>query len=290
MTAYANERLSSKKGTFEVELSSLNRRVREINCTLPRRYRFFEQEVRKWIEAKVARGQINLTLLLLDEPIGEMRVRPNLPLARGLFGAWQELGRALDLPLHFDLAFLKDQEELFLIEEPQKEGEVPSELKELVERTLAQFLKQREKEGELLQREILSRLKEIQQSLSRIEELVPRIVERGEARLRERCRDFLALPETDLALQREILLLADKLDCSEELTRFKSHLADFSSLITASLPAGEAKGKRLDFTLQEMMREINTLGNKAQDALVGQQVVCIKTLLEEIREQVQNIE
>ncbi len=269
-----------------VELRSVNHRFFNATIRLPSELARWESEVREALRKRASRGHISLSARIERGVAGS----PSVDEAR--FGAYvnllQRLQREYGLDGGIDIAAVLRMPDVMASITEGEEGDV-SELVGVVDAAAAALAAAREDEGARLARYLLDRLDVIESALARITSRAPlRIVEQRE-RLRASVRELLdgaAVDEQRLAL--EIALLADRLDVQEELSRFASHNAAFRE--TLSRRDGEPVGKRLGFLLQEMLREANTTGSKANDAQMLGDVVTIKEELERIREQVENLE
>jgi uncharacterized protein (TIGR00255 family) len=290
MTAYGRASLNTKVGHFIVEIQSLNRKHLEINVLLPRELSQFDIEVKKWLMPYLARGQVTVKVSVSFEGAVPFIVRPNLPLARQLQKAWEEI--ASDLKLsgdQFSLSLLHDAEGLFTYEENRaEEARYREALKETLDVALQNFLEMKKQEGAALQADIAQRLEIMRHLLAGIERKLPFAPNRYRDKLVARLEELMpGHVENEERILREIALFADKIDVSEEITRFYCHLIHFDELIQSD---ALSVGKTMEFVLQELNREANTLGNKSSDLEIARSVIEIKSELERIREQIQNIE
>ena len=270
-----------------VELRSVNHRFFNPSIKLPAMFSRWEGDVRESLRRRFARGHITLYARALLE--GDRAA----PIDEGRFAAAVERLRALQkrhaLGGELDLATVLRVPDLFVSADAELPPETLQELIVVVEQAAASLSAMRTEEGERLAGYILERLAVVEAAVGRIEARAPvRLVEQRE-RLRQAVRelaDGLAVDEQRMV--QEIAILADRLDVAEEMTRFRSHLAAFRDSVRRA--DGEPVGKRLGFLLQEMLREANTAGSKANDAAMLQEVVAVKEELERIREQVENLE
>jgi len=291
MTAYGRASINTKVGHFIIEIQSVNRKFLEVNVFLPRELGQFDIELKKWLMPHLARGQITVKVNVTFEGAVPFIVRPNLPLARQLKAAWDEIINDLDLHAEkeFRLTLLEEADGLLSYEENRAEEEnYRVALKEALEIALKGFMQMKYQEGAVLQLDIASRLETIRKSLAVVEEKKPTATVKYRdkliARLNEIAPGFI---ENEDRVLREIAIFAEKIDISEELTRFYCHLSHFEELINGE---SLSVGKTLEFVLQELNREINTMGSKSSDLEIARAVIDIKSELERIREQIQNIE
>lgn len=291
MTAYGRATFTSSVGYVVVEIQSVNRKFLEINTLLPKELLRYEGEIKKWVAQKVARGQINIKIFIDYEESSPLVVKPNLPLARQLKTAWDKIADdlGLDPKTNVHLALFADVKELLSLEEDIKDENLYREtIKSSLDRALQPFLKMKADEGSVLQLDILKRL-------SRLGEWMECISQKGEGatakyrdKLKLRLEEILAgCMENEERLLREVAIFAEKVDIAEEVTRFHCHLKHFAEVVHSN---AEGQGKTLEFILQELGREINTIGSKSSDIEIARRVVDIKSGIEQIKEQIQNVE
>lgn len=291
MTAYGRATLELQGIRLSVELQSLNRKHLEFNIQLPPELTCFDSDLRHWLTAAITRGQICVKVQAIFDDEAPVRARPNLALAVQLRDAWKKVASSLGLTLDdaVIMQLLSQQEGLITYENSAHENEA---LHEVLKQTLAmatdKLLSMKIAEGMVLQADITMRLAHLETWLKRVEELAPLTVGRYCQKLRERLAELLPHGlENDERILREVGIYADRVDINEETLRFKSHLQQFYSLINS---AECDIGKTLDFLVQEMKREVNTIGSKAAELEIAQIVIDMKSEIERIREQIQNVE
>ncbi|NGX55644.1 MAG: hypothetical protein KR126chlam2_01283 [Chlamydiae bacterium] len=292
MTAYGRASLSSEVGRLVVEIQTLNRRHLEMKFSLPKPLARFEIEMRKQIAARIGRGQVNVTIMWRREDGQETRVIPNISRAKAVKGAWDKIADELGLK-SCDLSILALEKDLLGYEEEIEDEKLFSQiLQKGICAALDHCIAMRQKEGAVLSLDLEKRLALLEGGIVDIEAKAPEAVAHYREKLSSRLEDLLkGSPENEERILREIALFAERLDITEELVRFKSHLQEFrSTLKRASKAANETRGKHLDFIIQELMREINTIGSKSSNMMVAHLVVSVKSELEKMREQTQNIE
>lgn len=291
MTAYGRASLTCAVGRIVVEIQSVNRKHLEINAIYPNRLTRYDGDFKKWVSAAIARGQITMRLSIYSEETSPIAVAPNLPLAKELFAAWKGIGSAIGLPLKDETVFslLNSSQDIMLYEDaPVDEKVLFQSLKAVVEEALKKLVEMKIIEGKALFNDIGSRLKKMEEIIKIVADKAPGASEKYRVKLLERINEVAAGgQETDERILREVCLFAEKIDTSEEITRFNSHLSQAFQLIGSGAPG---VGKTLEFLIQEFNREINTIGSKASDIEVTRAVVEIKSELEKIREQIQNVE
>lgn len=291
MTAYGRATIAAPLGHFTAEIQSVNRKHLEIHTYLPKELTRFDSDVRKWISEAVNRGQINVKINACFELESPVVVKPNLSLARQIKGAWDAIANdlGLDPAKSFNLSLLKNETGILLYEEDLKnEDEVRSVLKKAIEEALNPFLEMKQVEGHALYLDIAKRLKRLEEAIQKINSKASGATDKFRQKLIDRIEEVLpGKVENEERILREIALYAEKIDIEEEITRFNSHLKQVDSLIQSK---SGSIGKSFEFLLQELNREANTIGSKTSDVEVSHLVVSMKSELERIREQIQNIE
>jgi uncharacterized protein (TIGR00255 family) len=288
MTGYGKGESAYAGGKFTVEVRCVNHRYGEITVKLPRALLQFENDVKKRVAERLSRGKIDV-FIQVEGAIALGVPTANLPLARGYYRAFNSISEALGLAGEVDLALIASQRDVVTVaaETEASLEEIPEELLGSLAEALRQVDEMRLFEGESLLRDFQKRRQLLSGLIGQVATRSPLVVSEYAQRLKERiaqlCTDS-GLSDERLAL--EVALLAEKCDITEELVRLESHLRQFDETLARSEPVG----RKLDFLLQEINREVNTIGSKANDAQIASCVVELKGELEKIREQVQNIE
>ncbi|HBG04636.1 MAG: YicC family protein [Geobacteraceae bacterium GWC2_58_44] len=288
MTGYGKAESAYAAGRVTVEVRCVNHRYGEVTVKLPRALMQFENEIKKRVAERLSRGKIDV-FIQIEGAVSLGVPTANLPLARGYYRAFTSIGEALGLGDEVSLALIAAQRDVITVaaETEASLEEVPEELIAALEEALRRVDEMRLFEGESLMADFRKRRETLSQLIARVMARSPSVVSEYAARLKERIAQLCGesgLPEERIAL--EVALLADKCDITEELVRLESHLRQFDETLTRNEPVG----RKLDFLLQEINREVNTVGSKANDAQIASSVVELKAELEKIREQVQNIE
>lgn len=289
MTGFGRAVLESGGIQWNVEISSVNRKHLDINLTLPRHLGRFDPAVRKLVGEKVFRGHVILRVSASFIERAPLKVVPNLALAKQVYSGWQAIAQAVGISGPISLSLLEKESDLFIYEEDHAAMDAcGTSLLEAVKLALKPFMEMKDLEGALLEKEISSRLKALAKVFEGIKDAAIGACKRYHDKLLEKMK--LLLPEMDDEdgrIVKELALFADRVDISEEIVRFQSHIEQFLSLLKSK---EQAAGKKAEFLLQELSREINTIGSKAQDLEVSRKVIEIKAELEKIREQIQNVE
>lgn len=290
MTAYGRSSLKLDTLQLTVEVQSVNRKYLEINVTLPSELAHFEIDIKKWIAASLTRGAVTVRISAYFENTTPFIVRPNLPLARQLKTAWEQIADDLQLNDNgFNLSLISDVKDILIIEENRENEETyRKHLKQAVDLALNGFMHMKAAEGAHLQADIANRIGKIREWVKAIELKTPFASQKYREKLLARLEELLpGKIENEERILREIALYAEKIDIAEEITRLNCHLIKFEELMHSG---GIAVGKTLEFILQELNREINTIGSKSSDLDIAHYVIDIKSELERIREQIQNVE
>lgn len=288
MTAFARLTADGRRGRWIVEIRSLNHRYFEFSLRLPGALNALETAIRDLVQSEVRRGKITVAVSQDSEEEKFKAVSLDEAVVRHYLAAIRRLKRRFRLTDDVSLADLLKLPGIFKMESLEGEPEkVWPDLKKIMQRTLLQLVKAKEAEGRRLAADIRKRLQTIAKSVARIETLSKGSAERVYKKLAERLDQLLAEKEKDPdRVHREAAFLAERSDITEEVVRMKSHLELFGSRLNGNTEAG----RELDFLCQEMNREVNTMGSKAQLFDISTEVVFVKGELEKIREQIQNIE
>ncbi len=271
-----------------VEIRSVNHRYFELNCKLPRGCAFAEERLKKLMQEKISRGKVEVFLLIYNVDAKSERVSVNKEVIRDYISAMRAVKDEFYLTDDLSLSCLLRIPDAFtVIKEETDEELLWQDIKTVATEALQKFVSMRETEGEKLRDDILSRLKDISVWVEDIERRSPEITKAYRERLYEKMSDILegkGIDENRILL--EAALFSEKTAVDEETVRLKSHIGQMSDMLASSEPVG----RKLDFLVQEMNRETNTIGSKIQDTEVTRLVVSLKSEIEKIREQIQNIE
>ena len=290
MTGYGRGDCAQDGFKVTVELSSVNRKQTEISVNLPRELEMLEAQMRDLINRHVARGRFTVRVSLhANEGKLSARMHLNLPLARAYAGELDRLAKRLKLSGPVTLDHLMRAPGVFQTDEELAETEnLWPAVEKALRQALATLVKMREREGAHLAKDLAVRIALMRRCTRRIQKQSPKAAERYRLQLIERIKSagIQAPAVDDERLLKEVVFFADRSDISEELTRLQSHFNQFDVCAKSQEPVG----RMLDFLAQEMNREINTIGSKANDALISREVVTLKAELEKFREQAQNVE
>ncbi|HXF82202.1 MAG TPA: YicC/YloC family endoribonuclease [bacterium] len=289
MTGYGRAETATTFGRFTVEMRSVNHRFAEILVRLPRDLAPLEDRVRAAAQARIQRGRLEVTVAREDRAIRPKAVRADLELAAGYAQALRELAAVLGLAEGISLSQVAAFPDVVRVEEAKDDLEALwPQLQPAVEAAAADLVAMREAEGRRLAEDLASRLQRLDELSGVVEARSRQAVADYVARLRERIRQLLGeIPLDEHRLAAEVAIFAERADVTEEVTRLRSHIAQFREILTM---AEGAVGRRLEFVLQEMGREVNTTGAKANDLEIARAVIAMKGELESMREQIQNVE
>ena len=288
MTGYGRAETDHGGTKFSVELNSVNRKQGDIVVNLPRDLAELEPRIRQTINENISRGRTNVVVTFHDGQNGAHNLALDTELARSYHEAMRALQKELDAPGEITIStILQAPGVMRFPEQAVRAEEAWPAIDRALRAALADLIKMREREGRHLAKDLIHRLKAMRKKLKEIRALHPDVVKRYRTALLDRLQKAgLPIATDDERLLKEISFFADRADISEELTRVESHLAQFAHHLRKNEPVG----RTLEFITQEIFRELNTLGAKANDAAISQRVVACKAELEKIREQVQNLE
>ncbi|HBV85870.1 MAG TPA: YicC family protein [Desulfosporosinus sp.] len=288
MTGFGRGEASGSGYQFSIELKSVNHRFLEVVVRMPRYLSSFEERIRKTLQDKFQRGRIEVHVNVVEIEERKRLVKVDNDLALSYDKTLKELALALHTAYETDIYRLVSFPEVLAVEEAELDLDALWETcSQALSKATDGFGQMRSSEGEKLTIDLLQRINLIAEYLNTIAERAPYVVSDYQERLHERLQTLLGEVELDgVRLANEVVYFADRASITEELVRFDSHLSQSREALRSS----ESVGRKLDFLVQEMNREINTIGSKANDLKIGQQVIKVKSELEKVREQIQNLE
>lgn len=293
MTGYGRGEATAEGRHVLFEIKSVNHKFFECNVKLPRAYLFLEDKLRTYVQGRVSRGKVDLFLQVetLEEP--EVRVTVNHSLADAYVSAFQELKERYALSDNLSLSHLLRCPDLLVVEKaPEDEDGLWQVVLQAAEPAVTSFLQMRETEGARLSEDLLEKIARIEAMVAQIEEITPETVAEYRERLYAKIQELLGDRSIDeQRVLTEVAVFADKVAVDEETVRLKSHIQQLREFLTGGGQTdGQPIGRKLDFLIQEMNREANTIGSKSVNSKIAYIVVDLKSEIEKIREQVQNIE
>ena len=288
MTGYGRGETDYDGTKFHVELNSVNRKQSDIVINLPRDLAALEPQIRQTINENISRGRTNVVVTYQNGSLRPRKLALDTELARSYHDAMRALQKELNAPGEITIGTILQAPGV--MRAPEEAIDFHSAwpaIERALRAALAELIKMREREGKHLAKDLIRRLKAMRKQIKEIRGLHPDVVKRYRAALLERIQKAgLPISSDDERLVKEVTFFADRADVSEELTRVESHLAQFAHHLRRHEPVG----RTLEFITQEIFRELNTLGAKANDAGISHRVVLCKAELEKIREQIQNLE
>lgn len=277
-----------KKRFFTVEMKSVNSRYLDANIRMPKSLISLEEEIRKMINNSLSRGKVDVFVNLKTYNEGNGVPKVDINLAQGYLQCLKEIEEKLGVKNDISvMQIARLPEVITVVEEEDKIEEIWQEIRPLIEESLNMMISMREAEGNKLKEDILSKITTVEELVSKVEEFADDIPKVFKVKLEERLKELLGnvdIDENRVAM--EVCMFADKSTVDEEIIRLRSHI----NQVRETLKLNEPVGRKLDFIVQEMNRETNTIGSKSSDIKMTNIVIDIKNILEKIREQVQNIE
>lgn len=288
MTGFGRCEVQKDSRKFTVELKSVNHRYLDVNIRMPKKLNFFETAIRTLLKSYANRGKVDIFITYEDLSQTQVSVKYNAALAAEYMKYLKQMEEEFGLENDVRVSTLSRYPEVFTMEEQSEdEEELWNGLKEALEGAFTQFVETRKTEGENLKKDITSKLDLLSEQIGFIEERSPQIVAEYRAKLEDKMKELLADTQIEESrIASEVILFADKICTDEEVVRLKSHISHMRN----TLEEKDEIGRKLDFIAQEMNREANTILSKANDIEVSDRAISLKTEIEKIREQIQNIE
>lgn len=288
MTGYGKSEQTIDSLNVTVEIKSVNHRYFEFSARVPREYGFLEEKLKKYCNSLITRGKVECYVSVEDLEEREMEVNVNETLAAGYVKALKELSERFGLKDDISAVTLSRYPDVITLHKASEDEErIWNAVKTVAETAVSKFIEMRETEGSKLRGDILSRADYIIECVEFIEGRSPETVREYNEKLKQRMKELLGDAAVDeQRLLNEAAIYADKIAVDEETVRLRSHISQLREFMNSSRPIG----RKLDFLVQEINREANTIGSKAQDVDIAKKVIAIKAEVEKIREQVQNIE
>ncbi|MCM3706109.1 MULTISPECIES: YicC/YloC family endoribonuclease [Cytobacillus] len=286
MTGYGRSKKDSGQGSITVEIKTVNHRFTEFQIRMPRQLMHIEDKIKKKLNRHIKRGRIEVFITVDGDVLASRKVNVDWELLDEYYQYITAIQAKYQIQTELSIGDVI-REELINIEEKESGNE---EMTQLVlssaEEACLQLMQMRIAEGDELESDLRSHLSLLSNSVIKLREYAPKVAQLYRERLQKRMKEFLDGQVDESRILTEVAIFADKADISEELIRLQSHISQFEHTLQLTEPAG----RKLDFILQEMNREANTIGSKANSADIAAEVVEIKSLLEKMKEQVQNIE
>lgn len=288
MTGYGRGEATRDNKTISVEMRSVNHRYCEINVRMPRKLNSMENDIKSYTKNKLSRGKIDVFINFDDQSIKNENIKFNEPLAAEYMKYFAIIGEKFGLENDIKVSTISRYPDVLTLEEQEDDETILKELlMAALEKCVAQMVDTRSVEGDLLRKDIYDKLDEMKACVEEVKRFVPLIVEEYRLKLTQRIQELMGqVPVDENRLAMEITVYADKTCVDEEIVRLESHISHMKS----TLKSGDSIGRKLDFLSQELNREANTILSKANNIDISNQGLELKTLIEKIREQIQNIE
>lgn len=287
MTGYGKANLSKQEREYQVEIKSVNHRYLDISVKMPRVLSYLEEAVKKEISSQVKRGKIDVFITFQNNSTEGKEIKINTEIAKIYIDELKRLAKQEDILANIEVTEISKFPDVLSIQNKQEDETIKSELLETVSQATESLVQMRATEGSKIAEDLSVRIKAIQEKVEEISSLSTGLIEEYVVKLESRIKEIARNQEMDEArLAQEVVIYADKCSVEEEITRLKSHILQLEKLFHTE----ESIGKKLDFIIQEMNRETNTIGSKANHLGITNDVIDVKTELENVREQIQNIE
>lgn len=287
MTGYGRANLSKDLREYQIEIKSVNHRYLDVSVKMPRQISYLEETIKREVAAKVKRGKIDVFVTFENNSLEGKEIKINTELAEAYINELKKLAEKENILADIQVTDISKYPDVLNIQNNQDDETIKKEVLETVKIATDSLVQMRQIEGQKIAEDLLLRLDKIQLKVNKISKLSTGLIEEYVVKLEERIKQILKDQEIDPSrLAQEVVIYADKCSIQEEVTRLNSHISQFKMLLNSN----EAIGKKLDFIIQEMNRETNTIGSKANNLEITNDVIDLKTEIENIREQVQNIE
>ncbi|HCO29851.1 MAG TPA: YicC family protein [Lachnospiraceae bacterium] len=288
MTGFGRSEMATETQKVIVEIKSVNHRYCDLNIKMPKKLSFFESNIRNLLKEYIQRGKVDIYISYEDYTEAKECVRYRKEIAKEYFSYLNQIEKDFGIENDVTVSKLSRYPDVLVLEEqPVDEGELWKTLEDPIREAAVRFVQSRAKEGENLQVDLIEKLDSMLQLVDVIEERSPKLVEEYRQKLEAKVKELLENTSIDESrIATEVTIYADKICVDEEIVRLKSHIASTKDTILA----GGSIGRKLDFIAQEMNREANTILSKANDITISNHAIELKTEIEKVREQIQNIE
>ena len=287
MTGYGKANTSKNLREYQIEIKSVNHRYLDVSVKMPRNLSYLEEEIKKIISEKLTRGKVDVFVTFNNNSLEGREIKINTEIARMYIKELRDLAESEGIIADIPVTEISKLPDVLTIQTNQDDETIKNELDEVTQEAVNNLVEMRKVEGEKIAQDLQDRVNDVEEKVKKISSLSTGLIEEYVVKLNTRIKELLQDQEIDEArLAQEVVIYADKCSIEEEVTRLNSHIYQFRELLNGN----EAVGKKIDFMIQEMNRETNTIGSKANNLEITNEVINMKTQLENIREQVQNIE
>ncbi len=289
MTGYGKQSLSIDGREYQIEIKSVNHRYLDINIKMPKTLSYLEDTIKKEISEKIKRGKIDVFITFENNSQEGKNIKINKELAKLYINQLKELAQEEKISSNIEVIEIAKFPDILTIKVDEEDEKIKQEIIQTTQEATNKIIEMKNIEGEKIAQDLLQRISNIENKIIEISEKSTGLIQEYVVKLEKRIQEILKTEKIDKSrLAQEVVIYADKCSIEEEITRLKSHIYQFKNLISNN--ENETIGKKLDFIIQEMNRETNTIGSKANNLEITNGVIDIKTELEDIREQIQNIE
>lgn len=289
MTGYGKQSLNVDGREYQIEIKSVNHRYLDINIKMPKTLSYLEETVKKEISEKIKRGKVDVFITYENNSKEGKNITINKELAKLYIEQLKELAEEEKISSNIEVMEIAKFPDILTIKADEEDEKIKQEIIQVTTEATNKIVEMKAIEGEKIAQDLLQRISKIENKIMEISSKSTGLIEEYVVKLEKRIQEILKTEEIDKSrIAQEVVIYADKCSIQEEITRLKSHIYQFRNLITNN--QNEAIGKKLDFIIQEMNRETNTIGSKANNLEITNGVIDIKTKIEDIREQIQNIE
>ena len=289
MTGYGKQSLNVDGREYQIEIKRVNHRYLDISIKMPKTLSYLEETVKKEISEKIKRGKVDVFITYENNSKEGRNITINKELAKLYIEQLKELAEEEKISSNIEVMEIAKFPDILTIKADEEDEKIKQEIIQVTTEATNKIVEMKAIEGEKIAQDLLQRISKIENKIMEISSKSTGLIEEYVVKLEKRIQEILKTEEIDKSrIAQEVVIYADKCSIQEEITRLKSHIYQFRNLITNN--QNEAIGKKLDFIIQEMNRETNTIGSKANNLEITNGVIDIKTEIEDIREQIQNIE
>lgn len=289
MTGYGKSILAKEKREYQVEIKTVNHRYLDISIKMPKILSYLEEQIKKEISSKIKRGKVDVFITFENNSEEGKNIKINKELAKVYINELRQLADEENLTKEIPVIEIAKLPDILSIKIDQEDEKIKQEMLEAVSNATESLNQMRKTEGDKISQDLNNRINKIESKIEEISKKSTGLIEEYVVKLEKRIQEVLKTEEIDKSrIAQEVVIYADKCSIEEEITRLRSHIYQFRTLISSDKE--ETIGKKLDFIIQEMNRETNTIGSKSNSLDITNGVIDIKTELEDIREQIQNIE
>lgn len=287
MTGFGRSTLTENSRQYQIEIKSVNHKYSDINVKIPRDISYLEEDIKKIISSKIKRGKVDVFVTFENNSKEGRSIKINKEIAKMYIDNLKELAEEENILADIEVTDISKFPDVLTIKNEENEEQIKLEMEKALTEALDKLINMRKYEGEKIAQDLLVRIENIENKIKEISKNSTGLIDEYVVKLETRIKEILKTEEIDKErLLQEVVIYADKCSIQEEITRLNSHISQLKTLINSEV----AVGKRLDFIIQEMNRETNTIGSKSSSIEITNRVIDIKTELEDIREQIQNIE